>query len=414
MSEARRVFRLGDACLKIGSGATPRGGASVYTDSGTAFIRSQNIYNDHFEYDGLAFISEAAAQQLSAVTVDAEDVLLNITGNSVARVNRIPCGVLPARVSQHVMIIRPRPGHLDSRYLHYYLASPNVQSYLLGVASAGGTRAALTKGFVESVEVEAPTFAEQARIGRTLAALDDKIALNSRLNHTLEATAAAIFQKWCDDNDVSTEAVQTETLIANGVLLINDGYRAKNAELAEAGLPFARAGNLQSHFDFSGADLLGDAGVRAAREKVSQPFDCVFTSKGTVGRIAQVLPSTPRFVYSPQLCFWRSLRPGELNPFVLNQWMNGDEFREQIDAVKGQTDMADYVSLRDQRRMTITLPLSVDQARIGARLESLARMQDANFAESRTLAALRDALLPQLLSGRIRMRDAERLVGATV
>ena len=65
--------RLGDNCEKIGSGATPRGGASVYLPTGISLIRSQNIYNDKFSTDGLAFISDEHAMRLDNVIVKEGD-----------------------------------------------------------------------------------------------------------------------------------------------------------------------------------------------------------------------------------------------------------------------------------------------------------------------------------------------------
>ena len=80
-------LRLGDHCLKIGSGATPRGGKEAYLAEGPfSLIRSQNILNEHFSFGGLAFISQEQADQLSNVEVRRDDVLLNITGDSVASV----------------------------------------------------------------------------------------------------------------------------------------------------------------------------------------------------------------------------------------------------------------------------------------------------------------------------------------
>src|SRR5690554_1843217 len=99
---------LGPLCSKIGSGATPRGGEKVYLAKGDiALIRSQNVHNDGFKTDGLAYIAEEHADQLANVTVEPHDVLLNITGDSVARCCQVAPSVLPARVNQHVAIIRP-------------------------------------------------------------------------------------------------------------------------------------------------------------------------------------------------------------------------------------------------------------------------------------------------------------------
>ena len=190
-----RTATLGDVCAKIGSGATPRGGKDVYLAEGSyALIRSQNVYNDGFYRDGLAFIGERHANELQNVEVYEEDVLLNITGDSVARVCQVAPDVLPARVNQHVAIIRPDSVNLDAGYLRYYLASPEMQTLLLSWAGSGGTRNALTKGMIESLEIPLSPLAEQRAIAHILGALDDKIELNRRMNETLEAMARAVFQ----------------------------------------------------------------------------------------------------------------------------------------------------------------------------------------------------------------------------
>ena len=194
-------MKLGAVCSKIGSGATPRGGKEAYKGGATALIRSQNIYNDGFHRDGIAYIDDDQAAQLSNVDVRSSDVLLNITGDSVARCCQVADDVLPARVNQHVAIIRPHPDQLDARFLRYVLASPSYQSHLLALASAGATRNALTKGMIEALEVDAPPLTEQKAIARILGTLDDKIELNRRMNATLEAMARALFQSWFVDFD---------------------------------------------------------------------------------------------------------------------------------------------------------------------------------------------------------------------
>ncbi|MGL5371893.1 MAG: restriction endonuclease subunit S, partial [Plesiomonas shigelloides] len=170
------VVRLGSHCQKIGSGATPKGGSSVYSDSGTiCLIRSQNIYNDGFSPSGLVYISEDAADKLKNVIVQESDILLNITGDSVARVCLAEECYLPARVNQHVAIIRPNPKDFDARYLRYVLASPRGQQILLNLASAGATRNALTKSMIEDFEVSKPLLSIQKAVADHLESLDNKI-----------------------------------------------------------------------------------------------------------------------------------------------------------------------------------------------------------------------------------------------
>ncbi len=186
--------------------------------------------------------------------------------------------------------------------------------------------------------------------------------------------------------------VSTSELIARGLLAIGDGYRAKNTELARKGIPFARAGNIEGGFSFREADLFPLEDLHRVGSKVSQTGDVVFTSKGTVGRFAFVKSETPRFVYSPQLCFWRSLNHEQIVPRWLYYWMQGPEFLDQISYLQNQTDMAAYVSLGDQRKVSITLPQAEDQTRIAAVLSALDDRIDHNRALAANLEAIALAL----------------------
>lgn len=201
MGSDTQVLRLGSVCLKIGSGATPRGGKDAYRGGTTTLIRSQNIHNNHFVHDGLVRIDDGQASELHNVAVEESDVLLNITGDSVARCCQVDSSVLPARVNQHVAIIRPNPRFLDARFLRYLMVSPTMQAHLLGLASAGATRPALTKAMIDVLAITAPPLDVQRAIARILGALDDKIELNRKMNATLEAMARALFKSWFVDFD---------------------------------------------------------------------------------------------------------------------------------------------------------------------------------------------------------------------
>lgn len=193
-----KKVRLGDVCTKIGSGATPSGGKEAYKGGDYHLIRSQNILDFAFSKDGLASINDEQANKLKNVEIIQGDVLLNITGDSVARCCIVPSEILPARVNQHVAIIRPRKEELDNNYLLYYLQYYKRQ--LLQIASAGATRNAITKAMIENLILPCPkNLADQRRIASILSSLDRKIELNNKINADLEEMAQAIFKNWFVD-----------------------------------------------------------------------------------------------------------------------------------------------------------------------------------------------------------------------
>ena len=197
---------LSQLTTKIGSGATPRGGKDSYKTEGISLIRSQNIHDLKFAPNGLAYIDEEQAQQLSNVEIEEDDILINITGDSVARVCKVPTSVLPARVNQHVAIIRADRDKSHPRFLEYLLVARANKGDLLGLASAGATRNALTKGMLENFTRAVPSSTEQKAIADVLSSLDDKIELLREQNETLEALAQTLFKRWFIDFNFPNES----------------------------------------------------------------------------------------------------------------------------------------------------------------------------------------------------------------
>lgn len=155
------IEKLKTLTSKIGSGATPKGGRESYISEGISLVRSMNVYKGYFEYEGLAHITEDQARELDNVTLQENDVLINITGASVARCCILPKDVLPARVNQHVSILRATE-KLNPVYLSNLLITDTEQRVLLGIGGAGGaTREAITKIELETLDIPVPPLSLQ-------------------------------------------------------------------------------------------------------------------------------------------------------------------------------------------------------------------------------------------------------------
>ncbi len=156
LPEGWKKEKIKNICQKIGSGSTTTGGKESYFDLGISLIRSKNVLDYNFSFEDLAFINDAQANKLKNIEVIENDILFNITGVSVARCCMVPKNVLPARVNQHVMIIRPYKDSNVSFYLLLNLCSTDSKNALLGISQSGSTREAITKSEIEKFEIIIP------------------------------------------------------------------------------------------------------------------------------------------------------------------------------------------------------------------------------------------------------------------
>lgn len=155
--------------VKIGSGSTPRGGRDSYQKNGISFIRSMNVYNNRFNSKGLVYINEEQAQKLRNVIVESGDILLNITGASVTRTCLVDDKYLPARVNQHVSIIRTDKEKINNIFLNRQLSSHYFQRHLMNIAtSSGATREAITRKQIENLKVIVPPLLYQNKFAEKI------------------------------------------------------------------------------------------------------------------------------------------------------------------------------------------------------------------------------------------------------
>ena len=430
--------RLGDHCSKIGSGSTPRGGKDSYLDSGPfTLIRSQNIYNEGFSPGGLAFISDEQAKKLDGVAIEDKDILLNITGDSVARVCLAPAKYLPARVNQHVAIIRPEASTFDSRFVRYFLASPIQQDFMLGLASAGATRNALTKVMIEDFKVPCPPLHIQSGIADVLSALDDRIALLRETNATLEAIAQAMFKSWFVDFDPvhakqqgrapegmseATAALFPDRFEESELGLVPRGWKVSAMdEVSAVGIGKTPPRKEPQWFSESIDDVrwvsIRDMGISGAF--ISQTSEYLTAESIERFNVRQVPNNT--VLLSFKMTIGRvALTDGEMTTNEAIAHFKLDEqspltsefiylHLKQFDysTLSSTSSIADAVNSKTVKAISILVPdsavLQDFQDAVRPVFERIKLIQQ----QAQTLATLRDTLLPRLISGQLRLPQAE-------
>lgn len=418
-----KEVRLGDVCSKIGSGATPSGGKEAYKGGDYHLIRSQNVLDFAFSKDGLASINDEQANKLKNVEIIQGDVLLNITGDSVARCCIVPSEILPARVNQHVAIIRPRKEELDNHYLLYYLQ--HYKRQLLQIASAGATRNAITKAMIENLILPCPkSLADQHRIASILSSLDRKIELNNKINADLEEMAQAIFKNWFVDFEPFKDGkfVDSELgMIPEGwkVISLNEildnvsGYSYKGSELQSSNIAMATIKNFERKGGFKTEGYKEIVISKKIKEtQFVNMFDVLVAhtdltqNAEIVGNPAIVLSKGgyEKLIMSMDLTKVISKIDGVTNG-LLYCILSTSRFKEHaLGYVNGTTVL--HMSKKAVPEYTCAFPKDINQIRdLCITLDSIYKRMAVTYDENSRLSLLRDTLLPRLMSGELEIPE---------
>ncbi|SDP39970.1 restriction endonuclease subunit S [Selenomonas ruminantium] len=406
--------KLKDVCTKIGSGSTPRGGKDAYCSKGISLIRSQNVLDYSFSELGLAFINEEQAKKLSNVVVEKNDILLNITGDSVARACKVDNSKLPARVNQHVCIIRPNESVVLSSYILYYLQLN--KEYLLQLAAGGATRKALTKDMISNMEIDIPNLENQRKIISILDDIQDKIEVNTHINKNLEEQAQAIFKSWFVD---SVERYAWDTGCFSDIIettLGGDWGKEKpignHTEMVYcirgADIPDVRSGNkgkMPTRYilpkNYASKHLVaGDIVIEISGGSPTQ-------STGRATAISQsLLDRYDKGLVCTNFC--RAIKPMKgYSMFVYYYWQYLYELNTFFSYENGTTgiknlDLNGFLSSEEIVLPPITLVKEFDII-----CQEYFNIIFSNGLENEKLAMLRDTLLPRLMSGEIDVSSIE-------
>ena len=385
-----------DICEKIGSGSTPRGGKEVYCENGVSFVRSQNILDFSFSDDGLVYINQDQAKKMNNVEVLEGDVLLNITGDSVARATMINPVYLPARVNQHVTIIRAKKGVAISSYLLYFLQWR--KEYLLQSASAGATRNALTKGMIENLVIDLPNLEIQQKVVAILDKIQEKMAINQRINKNLEQQAQELFKAWF----VTFEAFGGKMPSFWNVAKLGDIAAIKTNSFSPTKNPTV----MLEHYSIPAFDEQKYPVFELASNVKSNKY--ILTNNSVM--ISKLNPDTKR-VWRPICISAFAVSSTEFIIFEANDPTYKDFVFSVIDSAAFSDWMCAHTtgSTNSRQRTTPSTTLEFQIALPNHEVVSdfckiVTPMYDMiaqNTCENRKLSAFRDSLLPKLMSGEL-------------
>ena len=406
-----------------------RGSAPAYIEAGGVLVLNQKCVRDQ----RVSFLeARRTDQERKLVIADRMlqllDILVNSTGvGTLGRVAQLVALPEPATVDSHVTIVRPDPAAVDPRYLGFAVRLYEREIEALAEGSTGQTE--LSRARLGAFPVPLAPEKEQRAIAHILGTLDDKIELNRRMSETLERQARALFKSWFVDFDP---------------------VRAK-AEGRDPGLPQPLADLFPDSFEDSDLGEIPkgwevkplDEIARFLNGLALQKYPPTGERSLPVIKIAQLRAGTtdgadrasadlePAYIvqngdilfsWSGSLeCVLWAAGPGALNQHLFK--VTSDKYPKWLCYLGVHHHLEDFRHIAAGKATTMghIQRHHLSDAKLATPSQALLRAIDAVFApivesiwrravESRTLAALRDALLPKLISGELRVKDAKRFV----
>lgn len=432
---------LGDLCVPDeGVQTGPFGSllhASDYVDFGTPIITVKHLGDNRIIHENLPYVSDEDKDRLSKYILKTGDIVFSRVGSVDRRaiVHPEEDGWL---FSGRCLRVRPDPTKIDAGYLSWFLGLPEFKEYIRQIA-VGATMPSLNTTILSNVPIYfPPTVQEQQAIACILGTLDDKIELNRRMNETLEGIARAIFKSWFVDFDpVRAKAAgqQLPGLAPHIADLFPDAF--EESELGEipkgwevepiGDIVKAVGGGTPStknpaywdegiHCFATPKDLSGlsspilldtkrrvtDAGLAKISSGLLPVGTVLLSSRAPVGYLA--IAQIPVCVNQG---FIAMIYDGPVSNYYVLNWakVNMPEIKRRASG----TTFAE-ISKRNFRPIPALVPSREVMTAFDAVVEPVYAKNRLNLEESRTLAALRDTLLPKLISGELRVPDAERLI----
>ena len=347
---------------------------------GIPLVRTPNIGKGRLELSGVHRVSEVVYNQRIERAVPQAGDLILAREAPVGNVALIMSGQKVC-LGQRVVLIRPDKEKADPAYLTYYLLSEEVQHRLKNNAN-GAVVAHLNMNEIRNLVIELPEISIQKRIAAVLSSLDDKIALNNRINHNLEEQAQALYKSWFVDFEpfkggkfVDSELGMIPEGWYVGTLseLLEVRYGKDHKALKDGNTPVFGSGGLMRYAEralYNGESvLIPRKGTLNNVMYFNGPFWTVDTMFYTVEQSSNVIKYCHLFLLTQDLA---SMNAGSAVPSMTTDILNN---------------------------LPLLIPSSQVLEAFNRVISSIYEARSQREEESNSLSQSRDTILPQLMSG---------------
>ena len=406
-------------------------------------VKIKNVRDGFLSLNDVTYVDEDLASQTTRFLCETGDVLISMTGSGpnapnsmVGRVARVKDSDLPALLNQRVgkLVIREK-GPISLNFLYYCLSSKSARNYLVSSSTGSANQANINADTIKSLQIPKISYEESVEIGEFLSKFDDKIELNKKISQTLEEIAKAIFKSWFVNFDpVRAKAEGRPTglspeisdlfpdkLVASEIGEIPKGWeqttlskvtsvigRGVTPKYSDEGIEILNQKCIRNWSINSSLARVTSSAKNYRQEKYLQEYDCVINSTGvgTLGRVAICDSRHLGMLCDSHVSIVRGITP-EISLFTsMRIGLMESEIENLGHGSTGQTELpADAIG-----DICITMPSPELLKQTKSLLSSFIERRRLLDLENETLAELRDTLLPKLISGELRIPDAENIV----
>ncbi|MDX3830973.1 restriction endonuclease subunit S [Streptomyces europaeiscabiei] len=377
---------------------------SEHGKPGLPILRVAEVHDGAIRPEFADFVSNSYREAMGRKVSRAGDVVLTTKG-TVGRVAIIPNGSPEFVYSPQVCFFRADSGvQLEPRYLYYWFKSSEFWEQAGSRKSQTDMADYLNLSDIRSLSITLPDILQQRAITEVLGALDDKVAVNERIRDT----ALNLARTYYEAASTTCESQRIGDLAA-----LFDGPHA-TPQKTEVGPWFLSISSLNNgYLDLAeSAHLSEEDFPRWTRRVQPQAGDVLFSYETRLGDAA-LMPPGVRGSLGRRMALLRSKSASVSGALLLHAYLSSG-FQEEIKrrSIHGAT--VDRLPLREMPGWPIALPAEAERERLSTKLDLLHARVTQVANENRALATLRDTLLPQLMSGKLRVRDAEKIVEGAV
>lgn len=382
--------------LQIGDGYRTK--RSEHAQEGYRIIRVADVMEDAVSLAGPDFVSTEYSKAIGTKAGQAGDILLTTKG-TVGRVAVLPALDEPVVYSPQLCFFRVLDSaSLVPRFLRYWFSSTEFWGQAADRMNNTDMAAYINLADIRSLRLTLPEPSEQQAITEVLGALDDKIAANTKLAVTAEGLINA---RWLKLVHGLVDFAEWRSIGSCGKVVTGKTPPTYISENYGGETPFVTVGDMRNGLYVSSTDrTLSKQGVAAVRGALLPAGAVLMSCIATVGEVA--VTSVPS-VTNQQI---NALIPdNELDPMFTSY-----SFRTLGAELKGMGSGGSvYTNVSKAKFSSLRIPVPPYEAQVRV-VSELDRVSSSARTEVALITATRDALLPQLMSGKLRVKDAERVL----